>query len=323
MKPMGLNRRQCSVALLGGLGLGLGGLSGCARPPLRLGLHPWPGHETLTLAQQLGWLPEGVGLNWGESATDTLDGLRSGRLDAGCLTLDEVLLARSQGTPLTVVAVMDESVGADQVLARAASHPQGWRGARVAFQPSAVGHLVLHLWLAHLGLSLNDVRAVPMAPDQQVQPWADGLLDVAISYAPFSVALRRQGAQVVYDSSQFPGLMFDVLALHPARLGWRDEGHVAALVAAHFKGLEHLLSNSEDAMRRIAQVRGLSYAETVDSFAGLNLPRLGVNRAMLGDEGPIAQAATRLGAVMHPAGLLPALPDLTGLTTTRYLPRAL
>ncbi|MCD8515624.1 MAG: hypothetical protein LRY31_06250 [Burkholderiaceae bacterium] len=52
------------------------GLTGCASgAPLRLGLHPWPGYETLTLAEHFGWLPSGVHLTQGVSAVDSMGGL--------------------------------------------------------------------------------------------------------------------------------------------------------------------------------------------------------------------------------------------------------
>ncbi len=317
----GVNRRRWSAAVLSGLLLS-GGLAGCDHPPLRLGLHPWPGYEPLVLADGFGWLPDGVTLNWGTAASDTLDGLRTGRLDAGALTLDEVLQARSQGLPLVVVAVVDESVGADQVLARAATHPNGWRGARVAFEPSAVGHLVLKLWLESVGLTVAEVRAMHLSPAQQSEAWAAGVVDVAISYPPHALTLREQGAVVLYDSSHFPGLVLDVLAVHRDRLGWRDSTRVADLVAAHFRGLEHLRVNPEDALRRIARAHQTTYADTLASFGGLNLPQVTVNRALLREGGDLGPVAARLAAVMVEARLLPAVPDLSDLTTDRYLPRS-
>ncbi len=317
----GVNRRRWSAAVLGGLLLG-GGLAGCARPPLRFGIHPWPGYEPLVLAQGFGWLPDEVKLNWGVAASDTLEGLRAGRLDGGALTLDEVLQARSQGLPLVVVAVVDESVGADQVLARTATHPNGWRGARVAFEPSAVGHLVLKLWLESVGLKITDVSAIHLSPAQQAEAWAEGDLDVAISYPPNSLTLRKQGAVVLYDSTHFPGMVLDVLAVHRDRLGWRDDSLMTDLVAAHFRGLEHLRVNPEDALRRIARAHQTTYADTLASFGGLNLPQVTVNRALLRDGGDLASVAARLAAVMVEARLLPAAPDLSDLATDRFLPRS-
>lgn len=296
-------------------------LAACAPAPLRIGIHDWPGYEPLTLAEQFGWLPPTVQLQRGDSASDTLAGLRDGRLHGGTLTLDEVLLLRSEGLPLVVLAVLDESVGADQVLARAArATPADWRGARVAFEPTAVGHLVATLWLQSLGLTLADVQVVPLGPAEQWVAWQEQAIDVAVTYPPNAEALRERGAVVVYDSSQFPGLVLDVLAVHRSRLGWFDTEAVSGLVQAHFRGLEHLRTSPEDALRRIARQQRISYPQAQASFGGLNLPQLTTNRAMLQPGGGLEVAAGRLSAVMVAAHMLPAAADLAGLDEDRFLP---
>lgn len=317
---LGINRRQVAA---GAVGVLLGGsLSGCTSAgPLRVGIHPWPGYETLFLAQELGWLPASVHLVRGAASSDTLRGLHAQELDAGCLTLDEVLLARSEGVPLTVVAVLDESVGADQVLGRTAAPARGWRDARVGFEPSTVGHMVFNLWLQHEGLSAREVRPVPLGRQAQREAWASGQIDVVITYEPEASALRAMGGVRLYDSSHFPGLVLDVLAVHGDHLGWRSDALVQGLVRAHFHALEHLRVNPEDAMRRIARLQSTSYAETVASFGGLNQPQLTVNRSMLKPGGQLQSVAQRLVPVMQAARLLTGPVDLDSLGTDHYLPR--
>lgn len=316
-----MTRRQAVTAMVTSC-LTAGGTTGCATPQaLRLGIHPWPGYEPLYLAQELGWMPSGVALVRGGAASDSLKGLRSNELDAACLTLDEVLLARSEGMPLVVVAVLDESVGADQVLGRVPRPPRGWRGARVGFEPSTVGHLVFNLWLRHEGLNIRDVRTVHLTPPEQRAAWDAGQVDVVISYQPDANALRARGGVVLYDSSHFPSLVLDVLAVRSSRLGWQDEPLVEGLVHAHFRGLDHLRINPEDAMRRIARVQNTTYADTVSSFSGLNLPQVTVNRAMLRPGGQLVPVAERLMATMTDVRLLPGPVDLDGLGTDRFLPR--
>ena len=83
----------------------------------------WVGYESLCLAEDLGKLPPGVTLQHGARAADTLAALRAGTVEAGTLTLDEMLDARAAGTPLTEVLIFDSSSGADVLLA--------WRDDRV------------------------------------------------------------------------------------------------------------------------------------------------------------------------------------------------
>ena len=56
-------------------------MQGCAPAlPLRLGTHPWIGHEPLLLARDLRWLPPEVQLQPARSARESVVGLQEGRL---------------------------------------------------------------------------------------------------------------------------------------------------------------------------------------------------------------------------------------------------
>ncbi len=148
-----MNRRQLIQALLALLGPSLG-LSGCARAtPVTVGIHPWPGYEPLLLARDFGWLGEAVVLQEGSNAGESIAGLKDGKLNAACLTLDEVLSVRASGVPLTVILITNESVGADVVLARPDIRtPAELKGRRIAVEQGALGSLVLQKLLAAGGI---------------------------------------------------------------------------------------------------------------------------------------------------------------------------
>ena len=316
-----MNRRECLGLLAAVAGLPLG-LSGCAREAaLRVGLHPWPGYETLFLAREFGWLPAGVALRPATSAGDSLAALRRGELDGAALTLDEVLKARAEGLPLSVVLVFNDSLGADMVLARPEIDSLGaLAGARIAVEHGTGGSLVLHQLLKAAGLAPEAVTQVNLAPPRQLAAWQRGEIDAAVSYAPQAHHLLREGARRLYDSRDFPEMIIDVLAMRRDRLRWRT-AVVQALVVAHFRGLAHLRRSREDAMRRIAAWRELSLAEVQASYAGMELPGLTGNRHFFGADGRLLAAAAKLNALMVASGLLAAADDLSELVTDRYLPR--
>ncbi|WP_280553116.1 hypothetical protein [Halomonas sp. 25-S5] len=75
-----MQRRECLALLAGMASLPLG-LSGCSlRDDLTFGLHPWPGYEPLFLSRGFGWLPDGITLQRGANAGESLGGLRRGGL---------------------------------------------------------------------------------------------------------------------------------------------------------------------------------------------------------------------------------------------------
>lgn len=313
-----MNRRECLALLAAGASSPLW-LSGCTlRDDLVFGVHPWPGYEPLYLAREFGWLPEEVTLHHGRNAGESLTRMKRGELDGAALTLDEVLKARSEGLPLTVIMVLNDSVGADSVMARPEIRRlEELAGARIAVEPSAVGSLVLHQLRQAAGLSVDDLDVVDMPPDRQLAAWREGDIDAAVTYEPHASKLLREGARSLYDSSQFPDLILDVLAVRRDRIQWRASA-LEALVLAHFRGLEHVRVNPEDAMRRIAAWRELSPDEVRASFAGLELPGPAVNRRYL--DGKLLTAAAVLNEVMVAGGLLDSADDFDQLIDDRYLP---
>ena len=50
--------------------------------PLVVAVHPWIGYESLSLAQELGWLPHEVALRHGQSTADSMAALQAGTVDA-------------------------------------------------------------------------------------------------------------------------------------------------------------------------------------------------------------------------------------------------
>ena len=298
-------------------------LPGCSTSgPLALGLHPWPGYESFHLAETFEWLPPEVSLVDTRNSTATQAGLKAGTLDAGCLTLDEVLLLRAGGLPLTVIALLNESVGADVVLAR----PEIGRladlaGKRIAVETSAVGRVLLIKLLQAAGLERTALTVVDLPPDQQIAAWQANEIDAAICYEPVASRIEKLGGVRLFDSRQLPGIIFDVLAVRRDRIDKRRQT-LKALVAAHFRAVDHLVQSREDAFRRIGAWRQQSFADVTKSFAGIALPNAAGNRRMLSAGDALARAALDLADIMRADGLLPATPAQGGadLVDASFLP---
>jgi NitT/TauT family transport system substrate-binding protein len=100
-------------------------LLACSPEPelLRVGVNPWPGYETIYLAQKLGYFREaGVDVRLVEFASlaDARRSFERNQIDALASTVVEVLRAREQSQrSLRIVQVLDYSNGADMLVARA------------------------------------------------------------------------------------------------------------------------------------------------------------------------------------------------------------
>ncbi|MBF0255625.1 MAG: ABC transporter substrate-binding protein [Gammaproteobacteria bacterium] len=246
--------------------------------------------------------------------------LKEGQLDAATLTLDEVLSARAQGLQLTLVTVMNISAGADVVLSKPEiKTPQDLRGKRIGIYPSTPALLLLEALLQQGGLEQGDVELETMAVQQQPEQWRQGGLDAVISYEPTASALRRLGAGRLFDSRQAPEMIFDVLAVRSERVADLAPS-LRALLKAHYRSLEHIRSNRQDAIHRIATYLQLSPVEVETALGGIILPNLNSNRAQLAADGPLCRAAERVQQLLLKTGQFSQAMDLEGLTSPAYLP---
>lgn len=298
-------------------------LAACAPDrPLSVGIHPWIGYETLYLAREFGWLPPAVSLVEGRSLSDTQAALQAGRIDAACLTLDEVLVARAAGVPLSVALVFDVSAGADAVLARPdIAAPAALAGKRIGLEQNALGALMLSRLLAAGGVSATAVTLLDLPPEKQVDAWRKGEVDAVITYEPTASLLQREGALRLFDSRQVPDTIFDVLAVRVDRAGERRSA-IEAVVAVHYQALNHLQTNRQDAVYRIAARQQVTPAEVQLSLGGVILPSLDANRAYLGSrDGRLVQAAQVLSRLMVERRLLAREDGLAGALTAQWLPR--
>lgn len=294
--------------------------NGCAEPPLAVAIHPWIGYETLFLAKEFGWLPPEVSLVEGETASSSLTALKLGRVQAACLTLDEVLRARAEGIPLVVVAILDLSAGADALMVKPEIRSLAELARRrIAVERSALGEFMLYKILAHAGLAREEVEVIDIPVGSHLAAWQAGVIDAAVCYEPTVSLLGSAGAVRLFDSRRLPETILDVLAVRRDVLAQKS-GSVRGLVAAHFRSLEHLRINRQDAAHRIASRQKIDPEAVGRALAGVVFPDLARNRRFLTPDEEIVRSASELMQLMVQRRLLPAALSLDGLFDGGYLP---
>ena len=302
----------------------LAGLLGCAgrEPLLRVSGITWVGYEPLFLARELDLLPpERIRLIDSPSNTNSLMQLASGEVEAATLTLDEFILARAGGIPVRVGLVFDTSRGADVVMCRPGIRSVGeLAGRRIGVEETAAGALMLRKSLEAAGLAPDDVIRVPLIGGEQVAAYRAGRIDAVVSYEPYASRLESLGAGRLYDSSAFPGLIVDVLAVHEGAVD-RQPHALKALLAAHFEALGVLKANPGRAYAMMASRLGLTLEETHRAFEGIELFDIATNRRWLAPPAqPLRDAAAAVARIMQSNGLIDDIPPLESLATARFLP---
>ena len=316
--------RRIFLISLGALGLPImQGACTHSGTPLRIASYVWPGYEFMFLAQREGWINqlEAVLVETG-SATESIQLLTAGQVDGAALTLDEVLGARARGLSLVVILVFDISLGADVLLSRPGiENMVQLKDKRIGYEPSAVGALMLHKALAIAGLRPDQVVSIPVTFDRHYEAWEAGEVDALITFEPVSSHLQEKGALRLFDSSQIPDIIFDVLAVTPEAMRRKPEA-LRHLIAAHFRGLRNFRKNPNDTAYRMAERFRLPAKEVLTAYAGLELPNIYRNRKLLrAEDSPLVETARELSEFLLHTGILPnRLTDWSDLTSPAFLP---
>jgi NitT/TauT family transport system substrate-binding protein len=284
-------------------------LGGCAREPetaLRIGTNVWIGSEPLYLARELGRLDSAsVQLVEYPSASEVLRAFRNQAIDGMVISLDELFELAVDGFKPRIILVVDVSHGADVVVGR-----QGMRtmhdlkGKSVAVESSALGAFVLSRALAINGMQASDVNVVHLESNEQPGAFEKGQVDAAVTFDPYRAQFLRAGGKTLFDSTQIPGEIVDVLAVR-ADVFDRKPKAVRALLAGWFGAIDYFASDPQDAARRMGIRQQTSGDQFLEAQRGLHIPSRDENLRMLGGPAPeLATTGRRLMALMLDAKLL-------------------
>lgn len=290
--------------------------------PLRIAIHAWPGYETLHLAQQQSYFqPSRIRLTEMTNASQTSLALRNGTVEAGCLTLDEVLSLAQDGIDLRIVLVMDISDGADAVMARPGfTEPKTLRGKRIALENGAVGAIMLDALLETAKLKVSDVELVSATVDEHEKIYRSGKVDAVVTFEPVRSALLKQGAHVIFDSRKIPERIMDVLVVRNDKLNEHRQA-LKDIVAAHFRALEYQKQQPQEAAKILAPFLNVAAHEVIAQYDGLKVPSLEENRHFLSGAQPVLNSrAADLAGLMLRHRLLQRRANTAQLSTPEFLP---
>lgn len=296
-------------------------LAACYPNPLRLGSIVFTGYEPIFLARDKGWLPEQqVRLIELLSNTDTLRALAAERIEGAQLTLDEFLTARAEGLDLRILAVLDQSAGADAIVARPGLHRNhSFKGLRVAVEEGAVGAVMLGAFLSAHGLAVTDVQKINMTLDQSVDLFHKGAADLFITAEPWITQLEEAGGKRVFDSTEIPGRIVDVMVVRANAIEpYRDALHT--LVAAHFKALTFIREHPTEAAQLMAPRLQISPEQMTQAMNGLIQPDAATSKAMLLPSSPLTEQITALQSLMLRNGLISTRPQAATVFEPRFHP---
>jgi NitT/TauT family transport system substrate-binding protein len=292
--------------------------SGCAREPattLRIGTNVWIGSEPLYLARELGRLdPAAVQLVEYPSASEVLRAFRNQTIDGMVISLDELFGLAVDGFQPRIILVVDVSHGADVVVGRSGMRTmRDLKGKSVAVESSALGAFVLSRALLLNDMQASDVNVVHLESNEQPGAFEKGQVDGAVTFDPYRAQFLKAGATTLFDSTQIPGEIVDLLAVRATVLQQNPKA-IQALLTGWFDALDYIKSNPKDAAQRMGIRQQTTGEQFLEAQKGLHIPSREENLKMLGPPAPeLAVTARRLMALMVDAKLLRTGIDIEGV----------
>lgn len=264
----------------------------------------WPGYEYLYLAEQkqLG-RPRGLDLRLKQysSLADQRSAYVRGDVNVIATTLPEAI-ALCQEAPARcpqLVLVLDESLGADRLIARVGlASPGALSGQRLGLERTVLAEYLLLRGLEGQSVGIADLQLRFDGPAALVEGLRSGQLDAIVTYAPYDLPLRQDARfHQLFSSEQIPGEVVDVLAVDPG-FAQRRRRALQALVHSWWAAQAYARRHRSEAVALMAQRQQVSPAAFQQSEEGLRYPPPEQQSQLLAEDGPVAQAIARMAALL-------------------------
>ncbi len=281
--------------------------------PIRIGVVVWPGYASFYLAKDLKYYDSNVAnLTTYSSNSAMFKAFRNGELDAVALTMNDAMPIAEVMQDMRFVLVIDSSHGADAILGKPdISSLKELSGKRVGVESSGLGAFLLTRALETVNLSTKDLQIVPLATFEHGQAFKKDKVDGLVTYEPMSSRLVTEGANHLFDSSQIPGEIVDVLGVHTETLK-NQHRNLKHLLEGWFKAQEYLEANPQKSAELLAADYNMSSTDFLASLKGVRVPSLEENKTLLGSqESTLVQSSKHLVTIMKQNGLLKKTVDPT------------
>jgi NitT/TauT family transport system substrate-binding protein len=197
-----------------------------------MGTEPWLGYGPWWIAKEKDLFRQN-GIDATVTSFDTDDlinaALFNGQIDGANIATHTALRLVADGTPITIVLLLDQSNAADAILAGPdIKSVADLKGKQVAYEEGTTSDILLRYALSQNGMTIDDIVKVPMPANQAGVAAIAGQVPVAVTYEPYLTAALQQNPEfkLIYTAGEKPGIVGDVfvvrndyLAEHPGQVG--------------------------------------------------------------------------------------------------------
>ena len=304
-------------------------ISGCDRGNkeiLKVGISPWPGYEPLVLGVEKDFY-ENIDVRIVRYATpsESFRALRDGIVDVAGFTADEVLHYAEVRDKPKMFLVLDISNGADAIVAKPEIESiDDLKGKKVYVESSALGNYMIKraMDFAEYNISISDVKVSTVELAKHLKDYKAGKVDALVTYEPFLTQLQDEGAHVIFNSTQIPQEIVDVIVTNNHTLVDRPDV-LKELINGWYRTLEYINKNKKVAMAEMAAYEYISADDFEASYNKLIIPSRSETIEMLSeDNGSFKTALSRLSEQMFEKGSLKTKVDTIPLVDAKLVKEA-
>lgn len=313
----------CSIATVV-LAIALANCSTEPVAPLRIGTNLWTGYETLYLARDLGYYDnKPIKLVDYPSGTEEVRAYRNNEIEGAGLSIDQVISLASIRENIKIIAIMDISHGGDVILGKPEiTDMKALKGKRVGVEATSVGAFFITRALEKNGMSVKDIEIVSLKVTEHELAYKQGDVDAVVTFGPARIKLLADGAKLLFDSSQIPGEIVDIIAVSTEAIANYSDA-IQALINGRFRALEYFNNNPQDAAIRMAKRTQLTPKQILNAFQGLRQPNLQENKKILDKNNPtFVNNMKKLIQIMVKNKLITKVIDPVNLIDDRFIENA-
>jgi NitT/TauT family transport system substrate-binding protein len=316
------------AGLAAGLTAGATAQSPAALPPVeegtfQMGVEPWIGYGPWWIADKNGHFEangvDTVVTNFNTDA-DINAALMSGQINGANIATHTALRLASEGTPITIVLLLDQSNAADAILAGAdITSIADLAGKQVAYEEGTTSDILLRYALGQNGLSVDDIEPVLMGAGDAGTAIIAGQVPAAVTYEPYITAAltEGEGLELLYTAAEKPGLIGDVfvvqndyLAAHP--------GQVYALIQAWGDAMADYDADPAAGQAIIEEAIGAEVGSLATAFDGVDLYDLAEAKALM-TGGEYDATIAEVKDIALAAGIMAQDVDAASIIDTSYI----
>ena len=273
------------------------------KPKLTIAISPWPGYEPLALALHKGFYQD-IEVRIVRFATpiESYRALRDGLVDVAAFTADEALHYAGLNRKPKIFHILDVSHGGDSIVA----HPNiknldDLKGKRVGVENSTLSNYLIHraMDFSQNNLSpIKDFTLIPIEIGQHAKAYKEGVVDALVTYEPSKTKVMQLGAHEIFNSSQIPFEVIDILITNENVL-IEKKAALQTLIKAWYRAIEWIKQNPDEAFTWMAQQEGLTAEEFKKAYNTMLIPTQQEVSQMLGQgEDSLVPVLNRLVKLM-------------------------